>query len=74
MQVEERLLGKRSHRAQLELYSVGNAGGRQVAAGLVRRWCFCLNTEGDKLAENVNQERERCVAWIGGSEMRRGDQ
>lgn len=38
------------------------------AAGLGRQCCFCLNTEGDELEENVNQERERCVAWIGGSE------
>lgn len=58
----------------MELYCAGNAGRRQIAAGLVRQCCFCLNTEGDELEENVNQERERCVAWMGGSEMRLGDQ
>lgn len=27
-----------------------------------------------ELVEHVKQERERCVGWLGGSEMRQGNQ
>lgn len=53
--------------------SAGSAGRRQITTGLGHQCCFCFTPKTMSL-EHVKQERERCVAWFGGSEMRQGDQ